>query len=62
MCEDLAFLNGAFAEYIVVPPRIVDQNLYEIPEGMEFSRAALWSPWPAPCTGWSGRLYPSGIR
>ncbi len=44
MCENLAFLNGAFAEYIVVPPRIVDQNLYEIPDGMEFSRAALLEP------------------
>lgn len=44
MCEDLAFLNGAFAEYIVVPSRIVDQNLYEIPEGMEFSRGALLEP------------------
>jgi L-iditol 2-dehydrogenase len=44
MCENLAFLNGAFAEYIVVPSRIVDQNLYEIPEGVEFSRAALLEP------------------
>ena len=44
MCEDLRFLNGAFAEYIVVPRRIVEQNLYEVPEGMEFSRAALLEP------------------
>ena len=44
MCEDLSFLNGAFAEYIVVPPRIVKQNLYEIPPGVEFSRAALLEP------------------
>ncbi len=44
MCENLSFLNGAFAEYIVVPSRIVEQNLYEIPEGMEFSRAALLEP------------------
>jgi L-iditol 2-dehydrogenase len=44
MCENLSFLNGAFAEYIVVPSRIVAQNLYEIPEGMEFSRAALLEP------------------
>lgn len=44
MCESLAFLNGAFAEYIVVPRRIVEQNLYEIPAGMEFSRAALLEP------------------
>ncbi len=44
MCENLSFLNGAFAEYIVIPPRIVEQNLYEIPAGMEFSRAALLEP------------------
>ena len=44
MCERLEFLNGAFAEYIVVPSRIVEQNLFEIPEGVEFSRAALLEP------------------
>ena len=44
MCEELEFLNGAFAEYIVVPSRIVDQNLFEIPNGVEFSRAALLEP------------------
>ncbi len=44
MCERLEFLNGAFAEYIVVPARIVDQNLFEIPEGVEASRAALLEP------------------
>jgi L-iditol 2-dehydrogenase len=44
MCEELEFLNGAFAEYIVIPPRIVEQNLYEIPSGVAFSRAALLEP------------------
>jgi L-iditol 2-dehydrogenase len=44
MCEELEFLNGAFAEYIVVPSRIVEQNLYEIPNWMEFRRAALLEP------------------
>lgn len=44
MCENLSFLNGAFAEYIVVPSGIVEQNLYEIPEGVEFGRAALLEP------------------
>jgi len=42
--RNLSFLNGAFAEYIVVPARIVGQNLYEIPEGVEYSRAALLEP------------------
>jgi len=44
MCEELEFLNGAFAEYIVIPRRIVEQNLYEIPSGVAFSRAALLEP------------------
>jgi L-iditol 2-dehydrogenase len=44
MCEELEFLNGAFAEYIVVPRRIVEQNLYEVPDGMEYRRAALLEP------------------
>lgn len=44
MCERLEFLNGAFAEYIVVPSRIVGQNLFEIPDGVEFSRAAMLEP------------------
>lgn len=44
MCEELEFLNGAFAEYISVPARIVEQNLYEVPDGMELRRAALLEP------------------
>ena len=27
LCEDLLFLNGAYAEYIAVPERIVQTNL-----------------------------------
>jgi len=44
MCEELEFLNGAFAEYIVVPERIARVNMYEIPSGMEYRRAALLEP------------------
>jgi len=44
MCVELEFLNGAFAEYVVVPARIVHQNMYEVPEGMEYWRAALLEP------------------
>jgi L-iditol 2-dehydrogenase len=44
MCEELEFLNGAFAEYIVVPERIARVNMYEVPEGMEYRRAALLEP------------------
>src|SRR5512142_1397017 len=32
LCEDLLFLNGAYAEYITVPERLVRLNLLQIPE------------------------------
>lgn len=44
LCENLEFLWGAYAEYIVVPAPIVAQNLYEIPEGLSFAAAALTEP------------------
>src|SRR5579872_3165438 len=31
LCEDLLFNNGAYAEYIRIPGRIVRQNMQEIP-------------------------------
>src|SRR5690606_29403935 len=44
MCEHLEFLNGAFADYIVVPARIVQQNLYHIPEHLSYEEAAILEP------------------
>jgi L-iditol 2-dehydrogenase len=44
LCENLSFLWGAYAEYIVVPRDIVEQNLYEIPEGLSYEAAALMEP------------------
>ncbi|MGB8347502.1 MAG: zinc-binding dehydrogenase [Ktedonobacteraceae bacterium] len=44
LCEDLLFLNGAFAEYLLVPERIVRLNLHLIPEGTSFAAAALTEP------------------
>ncbi len=44
LCEHLEFLWGAYAEYIVVPARIVEQNLYEIPDGMSDEAACLVEP------------------
>src|SRR5579864_3280380 len=32
LCEDLLFNNGAYAEYIRIPARIVERNTYEIPD------------------------------
>lgn len=44
LCENLSFLWGAYAEYIVVPRDIVEQNLYEIPAGLSYEAAALVEP------------------
>ena len=44
LCEDLVFLNGAYAEYIRVPSRIVQQNLLPLPEHLSFAQAALVEP------------------
>ncbi len=44
LCEDLLVLNGAYAEYLLVPARIVQQNLYHLPALISFSAAALSEP------------------
>jgi L-iditol 2-dehydrogenase len=44
LCEDLLYLNGAFAEYLLVPPRFVERSVYPIPAGLAFERAALAEP------------------
>src|SRR6202521_4072746 len=44
LCEDLLFNNGAYAEYIRIPGRIVRQNMLEIPDGVSFRDAAMTEP------------------
>lgn len=44
LCEDLLFNNGAYAEYIRIPGRIVRQNMLEIPENISFTDAAMTEP------------------
>ncbi len=44
LCEDLLFNNGAYAEYLHVPARIVEKNTLRIPEGMPAGHAALTEP------------------
>jgi len=44
LCEDLLFNNGAYAEYIRIPARIVERNTYEIPEHVSYHDAALVEP------------------
>jgi L-iditol 2-dehydrogenase len=44
LCEDLLLLNGAYAEYLLIPRRIVEQNLYHLSSGTSFVAAALTEP------------------
>jgi L-iditol 2-dehydrogenase len=44
LCEDLLFNNGAYAEYIRIPARIVERNTYRIPEHVGYHDAALVEP------------------
>jgi L-iditol 2-dehydrogenase len=44
LCEDLLFNNGAYAEYIRIPGRIVRQNMLEIPDGVSYADAAMTEP------------------
>jgi len=44
LCEDLLFNNGAYAEYIRIPGRIVQRNLYHIPDSLAYKDAALIEP------------------
>ena len=44
LCEDLLLLNGAYAEYLLVPERIVRHNLYRLPAETPFTAAALTEP------------------
>ena len=44
LCEHLDLLNGAYAEYIVVPERIVRKNTLILPPSLPFEKAAFSEP------------------
>src|SRR5438128_1695127 len=44
LCEDLVFNNGAYAEYTLIPGRILRENVIEIPSHLSFIDAALVEP------------------
>jgi L-iditol 2-dehydrogenase len=44
LCDDLLFNNGAYAEFIKIPSRIVEKNTLLIPDGIPFEHAALTEP------------------
>lgn len=44
LCENLLFVNGAFAEFIRIPGRIVERNSHRIPNHVDYREAALSEP------------------
>jgi len=44
LCENLLFNNGAYAEFIKIPARIVERNTYRVPEHVDYREAALAEP------------------
>ncbi len=58
LCEDLLFNNGAYAEYIRIPGRIVRDNMLEIPESVPFVDAAMVEPLACVLRG----VHETGIR
>ena len=44
LCDNLLFNNGAYAEYIRIPQRIVQKNLHRIPAHVSYQDAALVEP------------------
>ena len=44
LCDDLVFNNGAYAEYIRIPARIVAMNTLRLPDAMPLTHAALTEP------------------
>lgn len=44
LCENLDLLNGAYAQYITVPARIVKKNMLILPDDLSFEKAAFCEP------------------
>jgi len=44
LCDDLLFNNGAYAEFIRIPERIVAKNTLHVPEHVPLEHAALTEP------------------
>jgi L-iditol 2-dehydrogenase len=44
LCEDLLFVNGAYGQYIALPPRLAARNVVRIGPGLAASTAAFAEP------------------
>jgi L-iditol 2-dehydrogenase len=60
ICDDLLFLNGAYAESIVVPARLVQKNMLRLKKTTSFRDAALVEPLACAVQGWDELKMRSG--
>jgi L-iditol 2-dehydrogenase len=44
LCEDLLFVNGAYGEFIALPPRLVSKNVVPLAASLPAARAAFAEP------------------
>ncbi|MHA1470867.1 MAG: zinc-dependent alcohol dehydrogenase [Candidatus Asgardarchaeia archaeon] len=44
LCSNFTEIMGAFAEYVIIPARIVEVNTWKIPENIDFAIASLIEP------------------
>jgi L-iditol 2-dehydrogenase len=44
LCDDLLFWNGAYAQFSLIPDRIVAKNVVPLAEGLSFRKAAMIEP------------------
>ena len=59
LCDDLLFNNGAYAEFIRIPARIVAKNTLHIPDHVPLEHAALTEPLACAVHGFEdSRPYP----
>jgi L-iditol 2-dehydrogenase len=52
LCDDLLFLNGAYAQSVVIPARVVEKNLLRLHPKTAFVDAALTEPLACVMQGW----------
>jgi L-iditol 2-dehydrogenase len=60
LCDDLLFLNGAYAESIVVPARLAQKNMLRLNRTTSFRDAALTEPLACAVLGWEELKVPPG--
>jgi L-iditol 2-dehydrogenase len=62
LCDDLLFLNGAYAESIVIPARLVQKNLLRLQPATQFCDAALVEPLACVVQGVEDLRLRAGLR